>query len=402
MKNLKITLHLLATLVGTTLALTGCSTPTPDKSSRQTTKAAACNLMLTRATQTLDSIYAHYSVEGTCLLRENCPPDAHVYNPNKRQYSYLWPYAGTFSAVCALLEASADPAYADLLEKRVLPGLQEYLDNGRQPAAYASYISSALPVRDRFYDDNIWVGINFTDAYRLTGNPHYLQQAKLTWRFVQSGKDNRLGGGIYWCEQGKRTKNTCSNAPAAVLALKLYDATTDPTYLQQAEELYRWTKATLQDTTDCLYFDNIDLEGHISKNKYAYNSGQMMQAAAMLYRLTGQEAYLADAQRIAQSCYRYFFTQFTPPEHGEPFRLIKKGDVWFTAVMLRGYIELYRADDNPTYLRSFNQSLDYAWHHARDDNGLFNTDFSGEGREEQKWLLTQAAMVEMYAHLSNL
>ena len=42
--------------------------------------AAACrpettaqNPELFRAAQTLDSIYAHYSVEGSCLLRENCP-----------------------------------------------------------------------------------------------------------------------------------------------------------------------------------------------------------------------------------------------------------------------------------------------------------------------------------------
>lgn len=401
MKNLKTTRGRLAAFVCTTVALTvaGCTT-TPDNN---LTTAEPGNVWLTRATQTLDSIYAHYSVEGTCLLRENCPPDAHVYNPDKRQYSYLWPYAGTFSAVCALLDASGSDnvEYTRLLEKRVLPGLQEYLDNRRQPAAYASYISSATPASNRFYDDNSWVGINFADAYRLTHNRIYLQQAEQLWKFVQSGQDNRLGGGIYWCEQAKDTKNTCSNAPAAVLALKLYRATADSAYLEQGKQLYRWTQTTLQDTVDCLYFDNIDCDGHISKNKYAYNSGQMMKAAAMLYQMTGQEAYLADAQRIAQSCHRYFFTQFTP-EHEQPFRLIKKGDVWFTAVMLRGYIELYRADGNPTYLRSFRQSLDYAWQHARDADGLFNTDFSGEETEEQKWLLTQAAMVEMYARLSAL
>ena len=82
------------------------------------------------------------------------------------------------------------------------------------------------------------------------------------------------------------------------------------------------------------------------------------------------------------------------------FRMLKKGDVGFTAVMLRGFIELYQVDGNKVYLDSFARSLDYAWTHAREDNGLFNTDFTGKSCDNRKWLLTQAAMVEMYARLA--
>lgn len=70
--------------------------------------------------------------------------------------------------------------------------------------------------------------------------------------------------------------------------------------------------------------------------------------------------------------------------------------------MLRGFIELYGIDNNKTYLDSFTQSLDYAWEHARDKKGLFNTDFSGKTQDNKRWLLTQAAMVEMYAHLATI
>ena len=82
--------------------------------------------------------------------------------------------------------------------------------------------------------------------------------------------------------------------------------------------------------------------------------------------------------------------------------MIKKGDVWFTAVMLRGFIELYEIDHNKIYLNSFKKSLDYAWEHARDEKGLFNTDFTGSSQDNRKWLLTQAAMVEMYARLATI
>ncbi len=318
-------------------------------------------------------------------------------------YSYLWPYSGTFSAVNALMEATKDNKkdfgnYRKLLDEKVLPGLAEYFDTRRTPEAYASYIKDA-PLSDRFYDDNVWLGIDFTDVYLMTRQESYLQSAKLIWKFIESGMDDRLGGGIYWCEQKKESKNTCSNAPGSVFALKLFKATQDSAYLEKGKGLYEWTKAALQDTTDYLYFDNMRLDGEIGRAKFAYNSGQMMQSATLLHQLTGNEQYLKDAQALAAACHNYFFTEFTPTE-GEPFRMLKKGDVWFTAVMLRGFMELYQTDGNKTYLDSFTRSLDYAWTHAREDNGLFNTDFTGKSRDNRKWLLTQAAMVEMYARLA--
>lgn len=365
-------------------------------------------LALTRAKQTLDSLYLNYSAPGTCLLRENYPSNVGDYTatylaseeqkniPN--QYSYLWPYSGTFSAVSALYEVTQDTLYKSLLDKKVLVGLEEYFDTQRAPEAYASYIRTA-PQSDRFYDDNVWLGIDFTDTYLATKEDKYLQKAELIWKFIESGTDENLGGGIYWCEQKKGSKNTCSNAPGSVFALKLFKATQDSSYLKQGEQLYQWTKAQLQDSTDYLYFDNISLNGKIGRAKYAYNSGQMMQSASLLYQLTGKEEYLTDAQNIAKACHNYFFTDYTP-EHGNPFKMIKQGDVWFTAVMLRGFIELYRIDHNKTYLDSFNKSLDHAWEYARDEKGLFNTDFTGNNPNDRKWLLTQAAMVEMYARLA--
>lgn len=381
------------------IAAIGC------KTQKQT--AVGNETALARATQTLDSLYAHYSVEGTCLLRENYPTDINytaTYLGSSEQkntpnlYSYLWPYSGTVSAVSALAEATHNKAYQTMLRERVLPGVEEYFDNSRQPAAYSSYIRTA-PRSDRFYDDNIWLGIDFTDLYLAFKEKAYLQKAELIWKFIESGTDQQLGGGIYWCEQKKESKNTCSNAPGSVLALKLFKATQDSIYLQKGRALYHWTQEHLQDSTDCLYFDNVSLDGNIGKAKFAYNSGQMMQAATLLYQLTGQASYLAEAQAIARGCYAYFFTDHKT-EQGETIKLLKKGDVWFTAVMLRGFIELYHADHDKTYLNAFNESLNYAWLHARDTHGLFNTDFSGKTHEERKWLLTQAAMVEMYARLS--
>ena len=366
------------------------------------------NSNLDRARQTLDSLYLNYSVDNSSLLRENYPFDEQhtvTYLASEEQanipnqFSYLWPYSGTFSAVNALFEATHDKKYKKLLDSRVLPGLEEYFDTQRVPNAYSSYIRTA-PASDRFYDDNVWLGIDFTDTYQMTQEQKYLDKAQLIWKFIESGTDSILGGGIYWCEQKKESKNTCSNAPGSVLALKLFKATNDSSYFEKGKKLYEWTQRNLQDSADYLYFDNIRLDGKIGKAKFAYNSGQMMQSAALLYQLTKNPIYLKDAQNIAKECFNYFFTDFTPTTNEEAFRMLKKGDIWFTAVMLRGFIELYQIDKDKTYINAFNKSLSYAWDNARDENGLFNTDLSGKSKDQKKWLLTQAAMVEMYSRLA--
>ncbi len=111
----------------------------------------------------------------------------------------------------AILEA--DASYRSVLDGRVLPGLAEYLDTTRMPRWPMPPISIRPPLRTAFYDDNVWLGIDFCDIYEATGDKKYLAEAEMIWKFIESGTDDVLGGGIYWCEQQKHSKNTCSNAP---------------------------------------------------------------------------------------------------------------------------------------------------------------------------------------------
>ena len=363
---------------------------------------------IAKAQSTLDSVYRYYSVQNTTLLRETFPFNsdyAATYLDNQDQakpnpYSFLWPYSGSLSAVSAIMMHKKTKGVESYLTAKVLPGLAHYFDTTRSPFAYASYINDAPP-SDRFYDDNVWLGIDFTELYLHTSKAEYLEKAKLIWKFIESGTDEKLGGGIYWCEQSKKSKNTCSNAPGAVYALKLFEATKDSSYFKQGKALYEWTKNTLQDKNDYLYFDNIGLNGRIQKRKYAYNSGQMLQAAALLYKLTDKKEYLVDAQNIAQSAHNYFFEDFSAAD-GSKMKILKKGDIWFTAIMFRGFVELYHLDKNKTYLQDFEQNLNFAWKNMREQNGLFNSDWSGQTKDKSKWLLTQFAMAEMYARMPEL
>ena len=67
LKKMRNSKKALLCLLACALAVMGCKT--------QKESVAADNAMLAKSTQTLDSLYAHYSAPGTCLLRENYPSD---------------------------------------------------------------------------------------------------------------------------------------------------------------------------------------------------------------------------------------------------------------------------------------------------------------------------------------
>ncbi len=374
------------------------------------------NIELHRARNMKKTIYSLYRVDESPLLAENWPRDtsaratylAEGADQSVNEYSYLWPYSGTLSMMSALYDAAGDESDLDFIDHVVVEGLDRYYDTSREPHAYSSYITT--DTADRFYDDNIWLAIDFTDLYIAAGNSDYLTYARDIWQFVMSGRDDALGDGIYWCEQKKGSKNTCSNAPAAVCALKLYKATGEEEFLRQGRELYEWTFATLRDAEDDLYFDNKSLDGRISRAKYSYNSGQMIEAGVLLYSVTGDDRFLREAQATARGCYDKWFKEVRDGE--DTIRIMESGDVWFDAVMLRGLIALYRADGDSRYVEAVRTTLDYAWRNGRDDDGLFgkflsrndSDDKEGRGRRKPKrrWLLTQAAYAEMSARMAKV
>ena len=362
---------------------------------------------LSRAKSTLKRIFTLYDAGHDHLLNETYT----VKPGNKVSYlagedtvttqrvAYLWPTSGVYSAVNTLLKTTGNREYLTMLEKKVIPGLDQYYDTLRYPPSYQSYISKAGK-SDRYYDDNVWLALDFCETFNLTGNRVYLKKSIETWQFIISGWDNNAGG-IFWCEQKKGSRNTCSNAPSSVLAFRLFEATGDSSYYKWGLRIYNWTKVTLQDSTDHLYFDNISVTGRISRQKYTYNSGQMLQSAAMLYRLTGNKAYLDEAQQIAASVVNYFTEDYKTSE-GKSIRLFKNTGNWFNAILLRGYAELYRIDGNKQYINIFRDNLDQLWNHVRNKDGLFGKDWKGEKEEQYKWLLDQASLVEMLATLARL
>jgi len=124
----------------------------------------------------------------------------------------------------------------------------------------------------------------------------------------------------------------------------------------------------------------------------------MLQAAVLLYRLTKEKKYLDDAQQLAEACLGYFFEI----RDGKDFPVLKNSNLWFHAVMMRGFISLFEQDGNRKYVAVFAKNLDFAWHQMRDQDGLFDVDWTLQKANKSKWLLDQCAYVEMYGRLAKL
>lgn len=309
--------------------------------------------------------------------------------------SFLWPYSGMMSGCVALYKATGNKKYKKILEKRILPGMEQYWDNSRLPACYQSY-PTKYGQHGRYYDDNIWVALDYCDYYQLTHKPASLEKTVALYQYIYSGWSDEMGGGIFWCEQQKEAKHTCSNAPSTVLGVKLYRLTKDAKYLEKAKETYAWTKKHLCDPTDHLYWDNINLKGKVSKEKYAYNSGQMIQAGVLLYEETGDEQYLHDAQQTAAGTDAFFRTK---ADKKDPTVKVHKDMAWFNVILFRGLKALYKIDKNPAYVNAMVENALHAWENYRDENGLLGRDWSGHNKEQYKWLLDNACLIEFFAEI---
>ncbi|HEX2750975.1 MAG TPA: glycoside hydrolase family 76 protein, partial [Verrucomicrobiales bacterium] len=108
-----------------------------------------------------------------------------------------------------------------------------------------------------------------------------------------------LGGGLWW-KTNNRSKNACVNGPAAIAACLLHKATGEEAYLTKAKELFLWERKTLFDPATGRVFDNININGRVSRFALTYNQGTFVGAANLLGY--NDEARMAATFTMNQLC----------------------------------------------------------------------------------------------------
>lgn len=292
-----------------------------------------------------------------------------------REYTYIW-------SLCAMYQAANEIEKLDPHAKQMEPLLKimsHYYDPAPPKPGYSDYIMKLKP-GERYYDDNQWIGITALDAYERTKVKSNLELGKLIYDFMMTGYDAVLGGGIYWKEGSMSSKNTCSNGPGVLVAIQLYQATKDKSYLNTALKIFNWTNTKLQ-TPSGLYWDNIRTkDGSIERAVFSYNTGTMLQSNIYLYESTGDKKYLKDATAIADSSLTYFYGK-------GKFR----DNYWFNAVLLRAYQHLLKYNNDTKYIVGFKKCLDNALTNDKNEQGLFT------GKDGVQNLVDHGGMLEILA-----
>lgn len=366
-------------------------------------KSARPTPYMDKAEQMFQNVWKLYRVPQYGLFSEFYPndyrPDLTYFNDSTRQaqeVSYLWPMSGIYSS--AVLMAKVNPEKYTVYLDSMATAIEKYYDTNRVPFGYQAYPVQFNKV-DRYYDDNGLVGIDYIDSYMVTKNPHYLEKAKQVLTFILSGWDDRFEGAVSWLEGVKDQKPACSNGKALVLALKLYEATQDVYYLEVGKRFYNWIDKYLKNPELGIVYNSWSTTAAcVDPVYYTYNTGTLLQAAVALYRFTNEQAYLDDANFLAEGSFKHF-VKFT--EEGIPYI---QDDPWFCLVLFRGYDDLYRVTGDSKYIDATIKGIEYAWDHARDHAGLFYHDWTGRTDESKKpkWLLDSSCIPEYYARIALL
>lgn len=265
--------------------------------------------------------------------------------------------------------------------------LRRYWDKDAPIPGFDAYFSSKTD-DDKYYDDNAWMVLSFVEAYDVTKDKQFLDWAQSTQKFVLSGYDDKLGGGLYWHQQKKESKNTVVAAPAAASALELYRVTGNKADLEEAKRLYTWTNAHLQDN-DGLYWDNIKLDSTVDKTKFTYNTALMLRNNVKLWKVTNDPKYLTEARRVADASLAYW-TGANGKFGDDP-----KFNNWLCESLLM----TYQATKDVKYLNAVRRHADYGYRNGRDasDGGYWDK-WSAlvHAPDERKTIIENASVARIF------
>lgn len=216
---------------------------------------------------------------------------------------HYWPQAHAMDVIVDAYMRTGDKKYLDMYPLW-WKGAPKFNFAGRKEDAWWN----------PFVDDMEWMVLAQIRMYESTSEKKYLKKAMQMyndWIWTQWGPEDEAPwyGGITWKTDVEKSKNACSNGPAAIIAARLYNfydvagmkgKKPREEYLKEAKKIYHWLKSTLLQPSGAVA-DNMARNGEINRKWiFTYNQGTFLGAAHELYKITGDKQYLADAVKAAE------------------------------------------------------------------------------------------------------
>lgn len=221
---------------------------------------------------------------------------------------------------------------------------------------FVKYFGSDWTSND-YNDDILWWTLACTRVYEATGERRYLDQARKHFDWVWSTQtDTVFGGGIWWRNDEHKTKNSCVVQPGIITAFHLSRHLSDAAYRVKAESLYAWQKRTLTEPTGKVY-DAINFSG-LAKGSTTYNQGTFIGSAQLLGHITDAEkaadwtrANLCDANGIIKNNVQSDFGTFSQ-------------------ILVRYVMRMARRPGGEKYLAWMEANAASAWKNRRTRDGI--------------------------------
>jgi len=157
---------------------------------------------------------------------------------------------------------------------------------------------------NEFYDDDGWWALAWIAAFDLIGDEKYLDLTRKLFAGMTSGWDDTCGGGLWWT-RGKTYKNAIANELFLLTAGCLHQRTTDPGrrasgYLDWALREWQWFNASGLIGPAGLVNDGLTADcTNNGGTTWTYNQGVIIGGLTVLHDITGDGAYLGQAEAIA-------------------------------------------------------------------------------------------------------
>ena len=280
-------------------------------------------------------------------------------------YDYWW-FAHSIDVLVDAYERTGDELYLERADK-VMRGV--YANNGNS-------------LINNFFDDMDWMGLALLRLYDHTQNEEYLDHVRVLFEEIVSAWSEEGGGGLGWQKEKRHFKNTPTNAPAVILASRLYERTEEEQFQEWAHKIFDWMNETLRDPNTGYIYDGINdnQDNQLTRNAYTYNHGIYIGAAAELYRMTGDEQYLTWAEETYQNAHRVYLT---------PSNILKEtgeGDGGLFKGILVRYITLYyyTLPEERTDIKDFIlHNAESVANRSINDAGMISDNWSGPSKDQQ-------------------
>lgn len=146
-----------------------------------------------------------------------------------------------------------------------------------------------------FTDDMAWICLALLHMSEATGITQYATTAKKLFDadIIKRAKEDERGFWLPWNTDEGSGPNACTEAPACLIAAKLYQKYGDEKYLDYAQKLYNFT-----------YKNLCQSDGRVEEPPLTYTQGTFGEACRLLYHITGRSLY----RTLAGTYIYYAFT----------------------------------------------------------------------------------------------